>query len=86
MVLGDMESICKTYKSGHKVFLNEFRLLHRENGPAIIWTTGSTAWYQNDKPHREDGPASEFADGRKFWFLKGKQYSEERFNELTQKK
>ena len=32
-------------------------MLHRDNGPAIIWANGTEGWFQYDMHHREDGPA-----------------------------
>lgn len=32
-------------------------ILHREDGPALEWATGTKFWYKEDKLHREDGPA-----------------------------
>ena len=45
--------------------------LHRDNGPAVEYASGTTFWLNNSKYHRNDGPAIEYADGRKFWFLNG---------------
>jgi hypothetical protein len=54
--------------------------LHREDGPAVEYTDGSTGWYLNDKLHREDGPAVE-------WWLNDKHVGNERpknWEELVQ--
>jgi len=51
--------------------------LHREGGPAIERTDGSTSWYQNGKLHREDGPALEFEDGSKYWFQNDRLHRED---------
>jgi hypothetical protein len=32
-------------------------VLHREDGPAVIWPHGTKEWYQNGVLHREDRPA-----------------------------
>ncbi len=32
-------------------------LLHREDGPAVEYASGSKYWYQNGLAHRIDGPA-----------------------------
>ncbi len=39
-----------------KEYRNERGELHREDGPAIEYTSGTKMWYQNGKLHREDGP------------------------------
>jgi len=55
-------------------------ILHREDGPAVEYATGSKIWYINDKIHREDGPATVCADGEKGWYINGKELTEEEFN------
>jgi len=54
-------------------YYNDFGQLHREDGPAIEYTTGGKRWYFNNLLHREDGPAAEFSDGSKFWYIRDKQ-------------
>ena len=44
---------------------------HRENRPAVEYTTGDKFWYQNGQLHRTDGPAIDCADGTKFWHQNG---------------
>ena len=51
--------------------------LHREDGPAIEYSSGSKSWYLNNKLHREDGPAIEYYEGTKYWYLNGKEVTEE---------
>ena len=46
--------------------------LHREDGPAIEYASGTKCWYINGMLHREDGPAIERADGDKFWYINDK--------------
>jgi len=36
-------------------YLHDLR--HREDGPAIEYTTGDKLWYLNGERHRADGPA-----------------------------
>ena len=64
---------------GNKEWRNVDGVLHREDGPAIILSSGSTLYYRDGKLHREDGPACEYADGDKEWYLNGKKYTEEEF-------
>jgi hypothetical protein len=47
-------------------------LLHREDGPAIEWKSGSKEWLLNGKLHRISGPAREWVNGNKSWWLNGK--------------
>ena len=44
-------------------------IIHREDGPAVSYTNGSTEWYMNDKLHRMDGPAAEYNTGYKVWYV-----------------
>jgi len=64
----------KTDKNGNKKWTNKDGRWHREDGPAVIYTNGTKAWWLNGKQHREDGPAVEFANGSKHWYLNGKRY------------
>jgi hypothetical protein len=48
------------------------KLLHREDGPAIEYTTGCKVWYQNGVRHREDGPAVMYRNNHKEWWVNGK--------------
>lgn len=45
--------------------------LHREDGPAIEFLSGTKYWYINGQHHREDGPAIDCVNGTKYWFLNG---------------
>lgn len=49
--------------------------LHREDGPAIEWTTGCKEWFRNGKHHREDGPSIIYEDGHAVWLLNGRVFS-----------
>ena len=49
---------------------------HNPDGPAIIYPSGSKAWYQNGCRHRTDGPAVERADGSKEYWINGKQLTQ----------
>ena len=65
----DRESICW--------FLNG--QIHCEDGPAIIWKTGTKEWFQRNYIHRLDGPAIEWSDGNKWWYINNERYSQEEF-------
>jgi hypothetical protein len=58
----DKEGTRRHYQNG---------LLHREDGPAFIYSTGTQAWFLNGEIHREDGPAIIFPSGYQGWRLKG---------------
>ena len=62
---------------GRIEYLNEKGQLHRLDGPAIEWDSGSKYWCINGQYHREDGPAVEYSDGSKSWCLNGKYYYNE---------
>jgi hypothetical protein len=56
-----------------KRWFNDAGQLHREDGPAIEYSDGSTEYYINGKEHRLDGPAVEFVSGTKFWYINGEE-------------
>lgn len=66
-------SICTTDEYGTKVW-RQNGVIHRENGPAIVWQDGAKFWYVHGIKHREDGPANEYANGLKEWFLNGQRH------------
>jgi hypothetical protein len=43
--------------------------LHREDGPAVEFISGTKSWRLHGKWHRVDGPAYEYPDGSKYWWL-----------------
>lgn len=45
--------------------------LHRDDGPAVVYSDGEQQWYQNGLLHRDDGPAIVHPDGRQFWYQNG---------------
>lgn len=52
-------------------------LLHREGGPALIYTDGTECWYRNGHLHREDGAACNFIGGHKEWWIDGRSFNNE---------
>ncbi|RTK95521.1 MAG: hypothetical protein EKK64_06780 [Neisseriaceae bacterium] len=46
--------------------------LHREYGPAVIYSNGDKEWWIHGERHRLDGPAVEYANGNKIWFEYGR--------------
>lgn len=62
--------------NGSQRWLKEGKL-HREDGPAVIYTSGTQFWYKEDKLHREDGPAATNADGSQLWYKEGKLHRED---------
>jgi hypothetical protein len=59
------------------LIINEYRdkcwykndLLHRTEGPAIIYLSGTEVWYFEGKLHRTEGPAIICSDGRESYYL-----------------
>ena len=51
--------------------------LHRTDGPAIEYISGTKSWYLNGKLHREDGPAVEWNNGDNCWYLNDKLHRED---------
>ena len=66
-----MESKLHTDVFGNKRWHNSKEELHREDGPAVIWSDGTKWWYRNGKIHCVDGPAVIWPDGSKFWYRNG---------------
>jgi len=47
-------------------------VFHRDDGPAVIYRSGSKAWYKNGKlHHRVDGPTIIYSNGGKAWYKNG---------------
>jgi hypothetical protein len=63
---------------GNKFYYKDKKMtkLHREDGPAVEYASGSKFWYRDDKRHREDGPAIEWENGTKEWYRDGKLHRE----------
>jgi len=47
-------------------------ILHREDGPAIEWVSGSKFWVIDGNLHRMDGPAIYHPLGISSWYYHGK--------------
>lgn len=50
-------------------------VLHREDGPAIIYTNGEHWWFLDGLLHREDGPAVYGPSNEDEYFLNGVQFT-----------
>ncbi len=59
---------CIVDECGHKKWYFHGKL-HREDGPAVEYSSGAKHWLLHGKRHRKDGPAYEGADGYKQWWL-----------------
>ena len=60
---------------------NEKGKLHRTDGPAVVYTDGSCAWYLNGNLHRTDGPAVKYKNGYQAWWVDGKFIKSKRIKE-----
>jgi hypothetical protein len=67
----------KVFKDRKEWLLNG--KLHRTDGPAVEYASGSKEWHLNGELHRTDGPAIEWADGSKAWYLNGEELTKEDF-------
>lgn len=56
-------------------------VLHREDGPAIEYESGTKEWFSNGVRHRKDGPAVERTGGYKYWWFYGKHLSKKEWFE-----
>jgi hypothetical protein len=61
----------------------DMTILHREDGPALIWSDGYEAHYIDNKRHNPKGAAITSARGYKEWWIDGKELTEAEFNALT---
>lgn len=49
-------------------------LLHRDDGPAMMFDDGTQQWYQHGVLHREDGPAEIYNNNLKLWKKNGRHH------------
>ena len=73
-------------ESGSKIWYNEDKQHHREDGPAIIHPDGTKFWYINGKCHRLNGPAAIYHWGYQSWWVNGIEYTEEEYNDYLDSK
>jgi hypothetical protein len=63
-------TICKISDSDTKCWvLVDRNILHRLDGPAVIYTNGDKEWFFMGMRHRIGGPAIEYIDGYKEWWI-----------------
>jgi len=62
MVSADAGDVEAFYEAG---------VLHREDGPAIIYPGGGEEWYLAGVHHRDGGPAITTIDGSQYWYRGG---------------
>jgi hypothetical protein len=62
----------------HRIaYTNERNEIHRLDGPAIIYPSGTEEWYKNNYLHRLDGPAIKRPDGTEEWRINGTRHRED---------
>ncbi len=78
---GTRESHMSQYSNGVKVWhkrnAEHPRVIHRTDGPAMIYPDGMNEWWQDGERHRTDGPAVIYPDGSMGWYIRGKEITEE---------
>ena len=67
-VLLDIKGIKRHYLDG---------LLHREDGPALVYPDGKMIWYKYGSKHRTDGPAIINPFGPNEWYQNDTRYRED---------
>ena len=65
---------CRIDTKGSAHYHNAQGQWHRVYGPAIEYSDGSRAWFQNGQLHRVDGPAVERPDGSCAWWQNGQRH------------
>ncbi|RTK95513.1 MAG: hypothetical protein EKK64_06740 [Neisseriaceae bacterium] len=57
-------------ENGTKEYYNSKNSLHKENGPAVIYSNGDEEWWFLGRKHRIDGPAVIYGN-KQYWFHRG---------------
>ena len=68
-----------TWSDGTVIYRNAVGQPHRIDGPAVLYPSGTCAWYRNNRLHRTDGAAIMFSGGRCDWYLNGVSMPEDVF-------
>lgn len=68
--------IIETDRFGTTRYRNRDGQLHRIDGPALEWYSGTQEWYKNGVLHRTDGPAVMRAGDSKEWYHNGVRHRE----------
>ena len=66
-------------RHGTRRYRNAAGQLHREAGPAVEYTDGTSLWYQSGVLHRTNGPATVRATGYSEWWIKGIPHSKQSY-------
>lgn len=69
---------CEIDPHGTRRWRNAQGQLHRSDGPAVVYRTGTKMWKHNGQKHRLDGPAVVLTmPPRKYWFIDNIEYNDE---------
>lgn len=68
-----MESVRSIDQAGSEIWhrVDQPDIIHREDGPAIIWDDGSKFWYYDGVNHNENGPSAIYRTGKVYWHYHG---------------
>jgi hypothetical protein len=71
----EVESIIKINRTFYCI--KGTAILHREDGPAVIWEDGQKEWFYKGARHRLDGPAVIHSDRTEEWWVNGRLHRED---------
>lgn len=58
---------------------SDCKIIHREDGPAVMFVNGYQEWCIDGRHHRENGPARVWPDYYEEYYLNDKKYEEEEY-------
>ena len=61
----------KRIKSYTFYYIKGTKILHREDGPAVVYPNGRFEWWVNGQRHRVDGPAAIWLGVGIEWYIDG---------------
>lgn len=68
-----------TDSNGNQFWYDDFGMLHRDDGPAVIFWNGNMKWYNHGLQHRIDGPAYWCNDTDVEYWINGVHLTEDEF-------
>ena len=60
--------------NGNTFYYNSMHRFHNEDGPAIIWASGTKEWCIDGQLHNENGPAYIGSKGTQEWYKYGNRH------------
>jgi hypothetical protein len=61
-----------------KIWFDENKKYHREDGPAIEFKNGTKMWFIHGKLHRENRPAIVWTDGKEEYYINSRYINNDR--------